>query len=131
MTRELVGALLDPRTHVRWEAAKALSAIADPVSAPALMHALEDESEDVRWVASEGLIALGQTGVRTVLSGLIKRAGSVPYCKSARHVLSESQDCSRELAPVIESLKKADHAIAAPVAAYEALAVLSPAAKAT
>ena len=48
VTRELVGELTDPRQHVRWEAAKALSAIADPISAPALVDALDDDDDDVR-----------------------------------------------------------------------------------
>ena len=37
VTRALVQALIDPKNHVRWEAAKALQAIADPVAAPALI----------------------------------------------------------------------------------------------
>jgi HEAT repeat protein len=45
VTRALVLALIDPTTHVRWEAAKALQAMSDPVSAPALMNALDDDDE--------------------------------------------------------------------------------------
>ena len=48
VTRALVTALIDPRTHVRWEAAKSLQAIADPVAAAALMHVLDDDDADVR-----------------------------------------------------------------------------------
>ncbi len=92
VTRAVVMALIDPRTHVRWEAAKVLQAIADPVAAPALMHALDDEDGDVRWVAAEGLIALDKVGLLAVLSGLIKRADSTRIRKSAHHVLHEMKN---------------------------------------
>src|SRR5687768_14388467 len=45
----LTQALRSPNHIVRWEAAKALSEIADPASAPALIQALMDERFDVRW----------------------------------------------------------------------------------
>jgi len=117
-------ALIDPRTHVRWEAAKALQAIADPVSAPALLHALEDENEDVRWVAAEGLIALGKIGLLTVLSGLMKRAGSVAYCSSAHHVLSGCKTDANVITPVQAALEQLDSAVTAPPAAFAALVAL-------
>lgn len=125
VTRELVAALLDPRVYLRWEAAKALQEIADPIAAPALMHALEDENEDVRWVAGEALIALGKVGQLTVLSGLTRRAGSLDFCKAAHHVLHGSQADMPELAPVRAALEHLDRAIIAPVAAFQALAILS------
>ena len=124
VTRALVVALIDPRTHVRWEAAKALQAIADPVSAPALTLALEDENEDVRWVAAEGLIALNKVGLLSVFDGLIKRAGSIPFCKSAHHVLREIQGYERVVATVREALEQSDCAGAVPRAAYQALVAL-------
>ena len=49
--------------HVRWEAAKALCSIADPIAATALVNALDDGDSDVRWVAAEGLTALGREGL--------------------------------------------------------------------
>ena len=70
VTRALVGELTDPRQHVRWEAAKALAAIADPIAAPALVHALDDDDDEVRWIAAEALVAMGQDGLLNVLNGL-------------------------------------------------------------
>jgi HEAT repeat protein len=123
VTAALVAELTDPREHVRWEAAKALSALKDPVSAPALVHALEDNDEDVRWLAAEGLIALGKTGSMAVLSGLIKRAGSTAFCRSAHHVLSgRSQEGSaKAIAPVLVALTGPEPGVFAPAAAYDAL----------
>jgi hypothetical protein len=70
-------------SRTRWEAAKALSEIADPLAATALVNALEDDDADIRWVASEGLTALGRDGLEPLLAALLERAGSRPRtCKS-------------------------------------------------
>ena len=125
VTRALLQAVIDPRTHVRWEAAKALQAIADPVAASTLMHAMEDEDADVRWVAAEGLIALNEVGVRTALSGLIVRAGSIEFRKSAHHVLHESTAFADAVAPVMQALGHSEPAVAVPQAAHKALVALN------
>ena len=123
VTTALVAELTDPREHVRWEAAKALAALKAPVAAPALVHALDDDSGDVRWLAAEALVALGKTGLMAVLSGLIKRASSTAFCRSAHHVL---HDCSQEvnaeaIAPVLVALDGPEPGVCAPPAAYAAL----------
>jgi HEAT repeat protein len=123
VTAALVAELIDPREHVRWEAAKALSALADPVSAPALLHALDDDSGDVRWLAADGLISLGKKGLMAVLSGLTKRAASIAYCESAHHVL---RACAEEgnadvIGPVLAALAESEPGISVPPAAYNAL----------
>ena len=122
-TRALVRKLVDPNDHVRWEAAKALSEIADPVAAPALMHAMEDDNEDVRWLAAEGMVALGEVGLVTTLSGLIKRARSIEFCKSAHHVMHHlaQQGHADITSPVLEALQTSEPEITAPTAAYKAL----------
>ena len=121
VTAALVAELVDPREHVRWEAAQALVALADPVSAPALILALEDES--VRWLAAEGLIALGRQGVMVVLSALIKGAPSNVLCEGAYHVLRACTDkrTADILAPVLFALSRSEPGISAPNAAYKAL----------
>jgi HEAT repeat protein len=128
VTRALVAALIDPRMQVRWEAAKALQVMADPVAAPALMNALDDEAEDVRWVAAEGLVALKKVGLMTVLSGLIKRARSIEFCKSAHHVLRgvKTDECASAVAPVLKALEQLEPEVAVPPAAYQALIQLNP-----
>ncbi len=126
VTRALVGELVDPRKQVRWEAAKALIEIADPVSAPALMNALDDEDSDVRWMAGKGLIAMGRPGLLTVLSGVMKRARSLDFCKSAHHVLHDlkQDDIAETIAPVLEALDSTEPAVTAPPAALSALMAL-------
>jgi hypothetical protein len=130
-TRALVAELIDPRAHVRWEAAKALAVIADPIAAHGLTHALDDEDRDVRWVAAEGLIVLGKTGLMTVLSGLTKRAQSTAFCRSAHHVMSEMRSCGYAdvVAPVLGALEGPEPGVGAPPAAYCALVALKQGAK--
>jgi HEAT repeat protein len=125
-TRALVMELNDPRRRVRWEAAKALTAIADPVAAAALVHALDDDDEDVRWVAAEGVAALGRAGLLTLLNSLTKRAGSTDFCRSAHHVLHDlsPRGFANVVAPVLAALDRSDPAVAAPPAAFAALASL-------
>jgi len=126
VTRALVHELIDPRQQVRWEAAKALTAIADPVSAPALMHALDDDDANVRWVAGEGLIALREIGLMTVLSGLTTQADSLEFCKSAHHVLHDLKPKSHveTVKPVLQALEASEPLVAAPLAAYKALVAI-------
>ena len=127
VTRALVGELTDPRAHVRWEAAKALADIADPVAAPGLMHALEDDDEDVRWVAGEAMIALGVVGLKTVLSGLTRRAGSLEFCKAAHHVLHElrPKGYAETVEPVLKTLEMSEPGVTAPPAAFNALVAMN------
>ena len=123
VTRALIRELVDPRTQVRWEAAKALSEIADPVAAPALMHAMEDDEENVRWLAAEAMVELGEVGLVTTLSGLIKRARSIEFCKSAHHVMHHlgQRGHASITTPVLEALQTSEPEITAPTAAYRAL----------
>ena len=73
----MVELLKHPDHEVRWEAARALGEIADPRAAPALVVTLEDEGFDIRWLAAEGLIALGPVGLAPLLEALAEKANSV------------------------------------------------------
>ena len=50
---------------MRWEAAKALGKIGDPKAALALVGALEDPRSGIRWLAAEGLMAIGREALRS------------------------------------------------------------------
>ena len=125
VTRTLVTALIDPRTQVRREAGRALQTIADPIAAPALLNALDDEDKEVRWIAGEALIALEDVGLKTVLSGLIRRAGSPEFCKSAHHVLHARKQWTQVIDPVLHALNQHEPAVMVPPAAYKALVAVS------
>ena len=119
----LVDTLSDPQDHARREAARALSRIHDPSSAPALVLALEDELPGVRWIAGEGLIAMGRDALAPLFRALIRRSDSVRLRQGAHHVLralSEGEK-GRQLAPVMEALEGPEPISALPVAAFNAL----------
>jgi HEAT repeat protein len=113
--------------HARWEAAKALGDIADPIAATALVHALKDSDGDVRWLASEGLIALGRDALPPLFAALIESADSEGLCEGAHHVchrLVKRRGLGPILRPLLEALEQSDPEAASPPAAYAALAKL-------
>ena len=120
----LITALDDKQRHVRWEAAKTLTEIADPTAADALVQALGDEDTDVRWVAGEAMIALKRDAVKPLLHGLTTSQDSDGLYTSAHHVLRELShisDLGPLLAPVLQALDQPEPAVAGPVAAHAAL----------
>ena len=120
----LLAALEDKRQHVRWEAAKTLTAIADPTAAESLVHALADEDPDVRWVAGEAMIALQGDAVKPLLNALIKSQDSEGLYASAHHVLrdlSQPGELGPLLAPVLKALDESEPEIAVPIAAQRTL----------
>ncbi|MFN2297660.1 MAG: HEAT repeat domain-containing protein [Anaerolineales bacterium] len=83
----LLHALRDKKNHVRWHAAKALSEVHDPETAPDLINAMEDKDFGVRWLAAEGLIAMGADILEPLLRGLRLRFHSHRMLEGTRHVL--------------------------------------------
>ncbi|MCE5267269.1 MAG: HEAT repeat domain-containing protein [Planctomycetaceae bacterium] len=119
--------LHDHRPHVRWEAAKSLAAIADPRTANALVEVLaEDDEFDVRWLAGEGLIALGYEGLWPLLTALAAHPGSPNLQEGARHVCHHlsKRRAFRFLAPVLQALRLSEPALSIPAVARAALANL-------
>ena len=122
----LLKLLSDLRSHVRWEAAKALGPIGDPAAAPALVNALEDDDTDVRWLAAAGLIALGCSGLQPLLAALIDRPDSLWLRDGAHHVFHDligklPFGLARRMLAVLD---QPDAELAIPEAAYEALHAL-------
>jgi HEAT repeat protein len=124
----LLRALADPQAQRRWEAAKALSQIADPSTADALVAALQDDNSGVRWLAAEGLIAIGPDAVEPLLNGLIEHPKSILYREGAHHVLHDLEDDRlREIAaPVLEAMLGVEPSVEVPQAAVQALSELAP-----
>ena len=123
----LIRLLSHGKPHVRWEAAKALCGIADPLAAAALVNALDDRDADVRWLAAEGLAALGRGGLQPLLAALLQRAESGWFCEGAHHVchtLLKRRRFGPILRPVLAALKESEPGVAAPPAAYTALSRL-------
>jgi len=119
----LIETLKDPRTHVRWEAAKTLQEAPDPAAAPALVATLEDEDSGVRWLAAEALIALEREGIPALLAGLAQRSSSRWLREGAHHVLNELPlwKLVELLTPVMSALEHPSPQTGVPVAAAGAL----------
>ena len=123
----LIQLLSHRKTHVRWEAAKALCGIADPIAATALVNALDDTDDDVRWLAAEGVTALGRDGLQPLLTAMLERAQSCSFCEGAHHVchaLATRRRLGPILRPVLAALGQAEPAVGVPLAAYIALSKL-------
>ncbi len=124
----LIEALTHPNGNVRWETAKALGELRDPVAAPALVETLEDRRFDVRWLAAEALISLGPAGVPALLRGLQSAPWDAQWLRQgAHHVLrvlmaqDELYYLYDPLAQVVSALEGAEPAVSVPGAAHNAL----------
>ena len=71
----------------RWEALKTMSEIADPISIPFFIDALEDDESDIRWIAAEGLINIGPDVLIPLLKAIIERINSLLILEGAHHVI--------------------------------------------
>ncbi len=81
-----------PQHIYRWEAVKALGEMEEPETIPYLIEALSDDKSDVRWLAAEGLIRLGNRVIRPLLEALLKEDGSVFLLESAHHVFFDLKE---------------------------------------
>jgi HEAT repeat protein len=97
---------------VRWEAAKALADIVDVRAASELVAALEDSNFGVRWLAAEGLIAIGRDALPSLMKALTKRSDSAWLREGAHHVLHDLSkgdlDLKDLVAPVIAGLERVE-----------------------
>ena len=108
----LAEALRRGNRNARWESAKTLGEIGSPLTAPALVEGLQDDVFDIRWLASNGLIALGIRGLEPLMEALIENPDSPRLRECAHHVvrvLAET-DLQEMLAPLKAALddSKAD-----------------------
>jgi HEAT repeat protein len=112
--------------QARWEAAKTLGDIGGPDAAQALAGALSDPARDIRWVATEGLIAAGEEALEPMLHELITRSGLVWVREAGIRVLDASLHDRgfQYLRPVMRALKDRAPIFGVPIAAYEALVTL-------
>ncbi|MBN1857353.1 MAG: HEAT repeat domain-containing protein [Dehalococcoidia bacterium] len=128
------------KSRVRFEAAMCLRDIADRRAIDGLVKALADRTFEVRWIAAEGLIAVGRLCVPAVLHALMQGADSVWLRDGSRHVLSHFAgldlhsdyhlehhaawvdfDLKDVLSPVVRALESSGAAAQAPVAAIRAM----------
>jgi hypothetical protein len=112
-----------PDDTVRWEAFKALSEIADPSSTPILIHSLYDVNEEIRWIAAEGLIAIGRNVVEPLLEELLKNPRSFRLKRGVHHVLTglSTTDKSVDFTGLLDALNDQSTKIHVPTVTYNVL----------
>jgi hypothetical protein len=127
-TPSLVSALVHPSAAMRSEAARTLRCIGDPEGAPALVRTLDDDDSDVRWFATEALIAVGQWAVDPLLQALGELCPSLGLLDGAHrvfHNLDRRESLPAALRPVLRAMEGAEPFVNAPPAAQTAQLTLA------
>jgi HEAT repeat protein len=121
----LAKAVSGSNPNLRWQAAKTLSQITIPAVIPVLIDILkENEYFGVRWLAADGLIKAGKTGLFLLLRSLTEHFDSVWLREGAHHVLRSLHDRGVECETIektLRALEGIEPAIEVPWAAAEAL----------
>jgi len=112
-----------PAAALRWEAVKALGQIADPDATSLFITALCDKDEEVRWLAAEGLIAVGTHAIGPLLQELVKNSKSALLRKGAHHYFGAIRKLteSSRFNDLMSSLDGDDPELSTPVAAEKLL----------
>ena len=131
-TLPLTALLTAKEQQTRWEAAKALVAIADPAATPALIKTLEDDTFDIRWLASEALVAIGPDCIKPLLERLSVSSDKLFLREEARHVFKyllrdnpKANELIVILKPVVDALNGSAASVEVPGVARTALEKLS------
>ncbi|MDO8578336.1 MAG: HEAT repeat domain-containing protein [Dehalococcoidales bacterium] len=105
------------------EVVKALSQIGDARAAATLINMLDDNNFGVRWLAAEGLIAIGIPALMLLLRRLLERADSPVFREGAHHVLHGINPGGIEnlLLPVRRAIEGVEPEVAIPPAVDIAL----------
>jgi HEAT repeat protein len=114
--------------NLRWQAANTLSQITIPAVIPVLIDILrENEYFGVRWLAADGLIKAGETGLAALLRSLTEHFDSIWLREGAHHVLRSLHDRgveSEAIEKTLRALEGIEPVIEVPWAAADALAQL-------
>ena len=131
-TLALTKLLTDKDQQTRWEAAKALGAIADPAAIPALIKALEDNIFDIRWLGAEALVGIGPDCIKPLLEALSTGAKNLFLREEARHVFKyilrdnpKAKELNIILKPVVDALNGSAASVEVPGVARTALEKVS------
>jgi HEAT repeat protein len=136
----LVAAMHSKDARLRWYAAHTVATMRNPLAAPVLVEELTNPDLDVRWLAAEGLIALGQDGLPDLLRAMIKRPTATRLLQGGQHVIRDlvrgrvhpgeekyvaihdlSYALKEKLIPVLQALEEAEPVLRLPAVAQAAL----------
>jgi HEAT repeat protein len=112
---------------VRWEALKILGKIADPATTGLFLDSLKDDDFDLRWLAAEGLVAIGKDALIPLLKAIIINSDSRGFRFGAHHVLKNlaGRKLYDTVKPVLAALEDVEPAVEAPVAAEMVLSKIA------
>lgn len=124
---QLAELINEPAAQSRWEAVKALGQIADPNSVPLFITLLDDMDEEVRWLAAEGLIAIGTQAIKPLLQELIKNPKSAFLRRGAHHCFSALSELEESLhfGDLLSALDAQDAELSTPDAAEKVLLAMN------
>ncbi len=116
-------ALESRHPRLRCEAARVLGQIRDATVAAALVRRLEDDYLDVRWLAGQGLVALGRDGLVALLRAMMEEPASVRRREGAHHVLRilAQRGQADVVGPVLAAIEGVQPGLTVPLAAHAAL----------
>ncbi len=109
---ELLKAMADADTNLRWQIIKIFDSIRDPSTVPILMEQLKDDDPEIRWAASNALLNLRRQALPALFEALTRDFDSMRLRQSAHHILRILRD-NGKLTPVEEKV-------------YEALGEMTP-----
>jgi hypothetical protein len=123
----LLGLARDPDAVLRETAIHLLEGSRAPTVVAALLTALHDRDERVRWAAAMGLAKIGRLGAEGVLRQMVTQEVTPESRHVMAYVLRRTTDKAlRQLAAsVVEALDASDYRVAAPQAANQVLAALA------
>ena len=123
----LMAALPNAEGVTRWEIVKALGEIRDVAAAEVLIETLDETRFDVRWLAAEGLIRLGEGGIAPLLRSLENAAWDNVWLREGAHHILRSQlggPLGTIIAPVVVALEGPEPGVTVPLAAFHALSAM-------
>ena len=88
---------------------------------------LDDQRFDMRWLAAEGRIRLGEAGIAPLLRSLESVAWDNVWLRQGVHHILRSQPCGSLgaiIAPVVAALKGPKPGLSVPLAASHALSAM-------
>lgn len=124
----LIRAFHEKNNPTHYEAAKTLGQIGSIKAIATFIQALEDEDFSVRWVAAEGLIAIGKLSIRPLLKALELHPESNWLRDGVHHVLHDlvsrkfiDEQTKKILSPVLEAYQNFEPVVSIRIATMEAL----------
>jgi HEAT repeat protein len=121
---ELLQAINNTDTQLRWEIIKVLENIQNTDTIPVLVEQLKNHHAGVRWAASNALIGFRRSAIPAILEALMKDSDSIWLRQSAHHILHVFKDSGNLTAAegkVYRALEDVEPGMTVPWAAERAL----------